>query len=245
MEIQSAGVAGDGRGDLVFEGIGQIDPIFPEQDWNIVRDDFNGFLDGFRWDVLAPDTGASSIADAAGGELQILPSDGSVVANDEIYISSDGETWEFVADKPGFWEWEIRVDEASVDQAGIFVGLSDTVTMIADATLAPVAAYLGAGFYKPHSDLVFHTQTNDGAADDVQVVAQTAWVDGQQYRLAIEYLPDPVEAVINFYLDGVLIDTKGFTVAAAALMHTIMGIKNEAANNNTLAIRRFYGRQAH
>ncbi len=245
VQITSTGTAGDGRGDVIWGGIGGADLDFPKDLWNIVEDDFNGYVAGYRWDLTAPDSGTFTLADAAGGRGDLQASDGTVVANDEAYLASDGETWEFVANKPGFWEWEIMVTEANTDEAGVFVGLTDTVTMLADTTLDIVAAYVGAGFYKPHSDLFFHTSVNDGTEDDTQPSSQTAWATGTWYKLAIEYIPDATEATINYYIDGVLYDTKTFTVAGAALMHSEIGIKNESTNNNTLSIRRFYGRQAH
>jgi hypothetical protein len=167
-----------------------------------------------------------------------------VGANDEIYCVSDGQVWNFVVNKPGFWEWEAKVTEAGTDEAGVYIGLSNTVVMITDTTLAPVTTAITVGFYKPHSDLFFHTFMDDGTVDDTQVSAQTAWTSGQYFKLGIEYIPGATEGTINYYIDKVLYDTKSFTISGATEMFTHMGIKNEAnTNNNTLAIKSFYGRQ--
>lgn len=240
--VRTAGSSNDGTGDILLKGFGE-NLGYPTEDWFIHEDQFFYFADGTGWDITAPDSGTSSIVDEKNGVLELQPSDGTVGGDDEIYCASDGEVYSFVADKPGFWEWEVKVDEANTDEAGVFVGLTDTVTMLADTTLDVVASYVGAGFYKPHSDLFFHTSMNDGTEDDSQPSSQTAWTDGQWYTLGIEYIPGATEGTINFYIDKVLYDSKSFTISGASEMHAEMGIKNESTNNNTLSVRRYYGRQ--
>lgn len=246
-EIISAGTSANGKGSFRTMGYG-FAPAYDTGNWFIIEENWDTeIVSGDRWTILAPDSGTAVVLDEVGGTLQMKPSDGTVVANDEIAVHTTNEYFLCAAGRPGFWEYEIEVTEAGTDEAGVFIGLTDTATMIVDTTLAPIASFDGFGFYKPHSSLFFYTiVSNAGTQNRTQIASQTAWTSGTKYTVGFEWIaaPGATTGTLKFYLNKALYDSKTITISGMDEMKMLLAIKNEAnTNNNTLECRNVYGRQ--
>ena len=166
--------------------------------------------------------GTTGDTDAAGGVLRI---DATAVNENETYISSQAESWLFLAAKPLWFEAKIWLTESNVDNANWIIGLSDTVAAnsLLNAGAGPMAAYDGACFFKVDGTMQIQTETSNAGAQVTAAAAQ-AFVSGQHYRLGIWFNAAAANNVL-FYIDGVLVATHTLALAGLAEMHILMGVK--------------------
>jgi len=187
-------------------------------------DDFDkGYDTTFRWAVVE-DAGAAVgdvITDANGGVLNVGP-DGD--DNDEVYVSSITESWQFLSGKRLTFEARVKVTEANVDDANIIIGLSDTVAAnsLLDDGAGPMAAYDGAVFFKVDGGTVWQFEASENADQDTEAsigaLTSATWT-----LLRFEF--DGV-ATITPYIDDVECTAVTFPdLANAGAMHILMGAK--------------------
>lgn len=202
-------------------------------------DDFFGF-DGTAtvaiWDDAVLDTtGAIGMTDAANGVLSIASHSDD---NDEGYIGTINECWDFQVDKRLFFEARVKLTEAATDDANIIVGLSDTCAAdsLLDDGAGPMASYDGALFFKVDGGTVWQSEISNAGTQDTDTDAG-AFTSGSWTTLSIFYdYNDGVTAKVYFYVDGVLGATHDMTITGMAEMNILLGVKAGGAHAETLLV---------
>jgi len=188
-----------------------------------------------RWVVAEDAGGTQALIDAAGGILQIV-SDGD--DNDATTVASVPECFLFDTDRNLFFEIRLKLTEANDDDAGIWVGLTDLVTvdMLQDADAGPAASYDGAGFFKVDGGTVWQFEASNAAVQSTNTDVGD-FTDGEWTRLAFLYdYNDGVTANVTPYVNGVADTAVTLTIAGLAEMHVAMSVKAGDANAETLLV---------
>lgn len=206
--------------------------------------DIIGDTPGFE--LIATDSGTGTVADGVGGICPLVPSDGTVADNDEIYLSSVIELFKFVEDKPIYAEALIQFTEANTDDANVCFGLMDGVAAnaIQDDGAGPKSSYSGAVIYKVDGGTKWNCETSLAASQTTTASQHTAGGSSYQ-RLGIECLPVSSTIMeVAFFLDGQqMLDANGkpikhaFTYTSATDMNLFIGAKNGSANNETVNVK--------
>lgn len=212
-----------------------------------IQDDF-GWKDTVKWTSTATDSGTSLATDAAGGVMALVPSDGSVADNDEIYVQSSKETFKIADGKPISIGGYIQFTEANTDDANVFVGILDApiADTLVDNGAGMKTSFSGAAFYKVDGGTRWQVIYSDGATQTIadltatntlNKVAQSA--GGASYQLLeIDILPKTSTKVdIVFKIDGkVVYKMIDKTYASATEMAVAVGAKNGGANNESIKV---------
>ncbi len=193
------------------------------------------FDDFFEYDATATvgnwavveDAGAGTgdvLVDAAGGVLNVGP-DGD--DNDEVYVSSIAEIFQFQATKRLYFEARVKLTEANTDDANVIIGLSDTVA--ADSLLddggGPMASYDGAVFFKVDGGTKWQFEASNAGTQDTNTDVGTR-ASGTWVVLGFTYdYNDGTTAIITPYVNGVADTAVGATIAGMAEMHILLGCK--------------------
>ena len=213
-------------------------------------DDDLYYKDTTRWTTTATDSGAATAADAACGVVALVPSDGTVADNDEIYLLLSKETFLFADDKPIIAECRLKWTEANTDDANVAFGLMDAVgaDSILDNGGGPKASYSGAVFFKIDGETVWQVENSLGstqkttkldAAGSITKDAITA-SGGSYQTLRIEWRPKTsTKADVLFFVDDVLVAKHVDQVYTSATEMTLfVGAKNGSANNESISVDR-------
>ena len=200
---------------------------------------------------VATDSGVTTVTDAAGGVISLAASDGTVADNDEIYRHTIGETFKFAAEKPIEFYCRAQYAEANTDDANVYIGLMDAMdaNALADNGGGPKATASAAGFFKVdggtnwnviYSDSTTQTKVELTAANSLDGLAKTA--GGAAFQVfEIKVLPLGSRLDVLFFIDGVHVYTiYDKTFANATEMDAGLGIKNGAANLETLSYDLIY-----
>ncbi len=215
-----------------------------------IEDDFQHYATGHRWTSVLTDSGSAASGDAAGGILDVIPSDGTVADNDEAYVKSTKEIFKFANGKPLSAEGSLTWTEANTDDANVLFGVLDAIAAnsLQDNGAGPPASYSGAVFFKADGDTVWSVEVSDGgtqwtkkldASGSLDGVAKTCGAGAYQL-LRIEVLPiSSTKMDVCFLIDGVLVyKVKDATYANATEMNFGFGIKNGGGNNENLKVDR-------
>lgn len=200
----------------------------------ILFDDFFMFgVTGDLWTVVedAGASGTDAVQDAANGWYKHF-CDGD--DNDEAYLASEGESWKLAANKPLWFECQLKLTEANTDDANWVVGLIEgggAADTLADNGGGPPADYDGACFFKVDGTMTIQFETSVATAQTTNASLAT-FVSGTTYRL-------------GFYWDGVSSVTP-YVNGTAGSAHTIattggecnacFGVKAGGANEEAIEI---------
>ena len=214
------------------------------------EEDFYHYVTAHRWTSVLTDSGTNSVGDAAGGVLDMVPSDGTVADNDEAYIKTTAEVFKFVNAKPLACEAYLAWTEANTDDANVFVGFMNAIAAnsLQDNGAGPPSNYSGAVFFKADGDTVWSAEVSDGttqwtkkldADGSLDGIAKTCGA-GTYQELRIEVVPtSSTKMDVCFFIDGVLVwKKKDATYASATEMQFGAGVKNGGSNNENLKIDR-------
>lgn len=199
-----------------------------------VFEDFNHYTTAEDFTTVASDSGTIAHTDAAGGVIQILPSDSSRVDNDETYLKGTAETFKFANNKPIFFEALVQFTEAATDDANVIVGLKDAVaadTLLDDGG-GPAASYSGVVFFKVDGGTKWNVESSLAGTQITTLTEVTAGGAAYQ-RLRIEVIPvSSTIAEVTFFIDGVACrDANGVTIkhsltyTSATEMQICIGMK--------------------
>lgn len=213
-----------------------------------LTDDFYAYSSGQLWTSVLTDSGSAAAGDAAGGVLDLIPSDGTVADNDEAYVKTTKEVFKIANQKTIIGEARVAWTEANTDDANVLVGFLDAIAAnsLQDNGAGPPASYSGAVFFKADGDTVWSVEVSDGAtqwtaqltaANSLDGVAKTCGA-GTFQELRIEIVPySSTKADVSFWIDGVLVyKKKDATYASATEMNFGFGVKNGGANNEDLKV---------
>lgn len=90
-------------------------------------DDFDWFVTAHRWTSTITDLGSATVSTGAAGIVPLLPSDGTVADNDEIYLASTNAVFPLAANKPIYAEARLQFTEGNTDDANVAFGLASAV----------------------------------------------------------------------------------------------------------------------
>lgn len=189
--------------------------------------------------------------DGAGGTDEVLEAnngwykhycDGD--AEDEAYVHGNLEQFVFQASKHLWFEAQIRLTEANVNDANIIVGLSENVGAdhLQDAGAGPPASYDGVCWYKAYNTMNWVFETSLAAAQVTSGTLITA-VSGSIFRLGFWAKPDsPTSFSVYPFCKNVTAGTVGVLGTAHTMalgggeMEAFFGIKAGGANEEAIEI---------
>jgi len=202
-------------------------------------DDFNFFTTVHNgWTTVASDSGTIVGSDAAGGIIQLNPSDGTIADNDETYLKRTQETFLMAANKPIEAAAYLKFTEGNTDDANIWFGLKDALAANSIVDNGGMAtSFSGFGFYKKDGETQWRiiaslstTQTDVllSATNSADKTGHTA--GGSYQKLEVVFLPKTsTQADIEYLIDGVLVyKITDFVFTSATEMQAGFGIKNGA-----------------
>jgi hypothetical protein len=212
---------------------------------HVVFSDFHHFVTGDDFTSVLTDSGSAADSDAAGGVLVMLPSDGTVVDNDQVLLKTTQEVFKVAANKPITVEAAYSYTEANTDDANVFFGLMDAIA--ADCILDNGGGLKTTGdayaFYKVDGGTKWkcHSHVNGGTATETT----TTVTAGGATKQRIEIKPfNSTTANVAFYLDDVLVAVHQQTYTSSTDMNLGCGIKNGADTNvEGLYVDYIYGEQ--
>lgn len=221
---------------------------------NLVADDFPA-KDTAVWTTTATDSGTAAVGDAANGIVQLLPSDGTVADNDEIYLQTK-ELFKIVVGKPLQAGVFLQFNEAATNAANVMFGFMDApiADCLRDNGLGPKTSFSGAVIYKVDGSSQWQCMYSDGATQTasglltaitaLNKVAQTA--GGAAYvKLEIEIVPTSSTLCdVSFLINDVCVyKMMDRTYANATEVALMVGAKNGTANQETINVDWIYGIQ--
>lgn len=205
-------------------------------------EDFNYFTTVHNgWTTVASDSGTIVGSDAAGGILQLNPSDGTVADNDETYLKRTQETFKFAENKPIYFGAYVKFTEANTDDANVFVGMKDAIaanTIVDNGGMA--TSFSGMAFYKKDGETQWRAIVSLGSTQSEVLLSAANTVTKQGYtaggsyqKLEIEFQPKTSAlADIVFRIDGTVVyKFVDFTYTSATEMQAGFGMKNGADTN--------------
>lgn len=218
-----------------------------------VFSDFEEYVSGDLFTLVATNSGTATNTDGAGGLLSLTPSDGSVTDNDEIYLRTTKEMFLFANDKPIYFEVRIQYTEGATDDLNVCVGLMNAVAAdsILDDGGGPKASYSGAVVFKVDGGTVWNCESS--LAGTQTTTASTTTAGGSAYQtIGIHFQPTTsTTGEVTFTIDGApFLDSNGdvikhtITYTSATEMHAFVGMKNGADTTvETLVLDYLYAAQ--
>lgn len=206
------------------------------------------FEDTAAWTTTATDTGSSAVGDAAGGVLVLLPSDGTVADNDEVYFFNVSEVFRIAAGKPLSFAARVQFSQAATNAANVYVGLMDAwaADALRDNGLGPKTSFSGAGFFCKDGNLLWHVIYSDGATQTIQELNATACLKKEAMAAAsstyqlleIDIVPKTSTLVdVIFKINGsTVFKMLDRTYANATEIASGVGVKNGSANQQAVNV---------
>jgi hypothetical protein len=215
-----------------------------------------GFCDPFVskdttfWTTTATDTGAAVMTDAAGGVIQLQPSDGTVADNDEVYLQTTSEIFKIAAGKPISFASRVQFAQAATNAANIISGLADApiANTLVDNGAGPKTSFSGAAFFCVDGGLNWNVIYSDGATQTkaeltaTNTLNKTAAVAATAASvftlLEIDIVPKTSALVdVIFKINGsTVFKMMDRTYANATEMAAFVGAKNGSANQQVLNV---------
>lgn len=223
--------------DGVWYSAPQLAALDPSVAYTFLDDFFayDGTATVGDWALATENSGAATLADAAGGVLAIAT---GATDNNGSCLSSITECFKVLADKPIYFEARVKCAEAATDDANIYVGFSDlaTVDAVLDNGGGPAASYDGALFFKVDGGTVWGFETSNAGAQ-VTTANAGAFVSDTWYRLGFLVVPtSATAATVTPYIDGVAGTAHALTITGLEEMHIVLGAKAGGGNAETLQV---------
>lgn len=218
-----------------------------------VFDDFTGDQSDITAVDTITDTGTALVGDAANGVIVLTPSDGTVADNDECYLSTPNELFQFAAGRPIYGRWKFQYSAVVAADPNVAVGFMN----------APATSALGdngAGVKVSGDTLAVEKRDGETAfrCTSASSGASTSTLSNKSIAAATDYVVeiecadwDGVSMVVTYKVDGeYLRDTNNnvirhtVAISGSELMAMFAGIKLGAnTNNDTLSLDYWYGAQ--
>jgi hypothetical protein len=229
-------------------------------EWDVAKltDDFQETLSTSRWTVTVPDCGSALVGDGVGGILTLLPSDGSVANNDEVYVASAKQLYLLKPGQSIYGRILLQYAEGDVNKANVGFGFMSSVG--ADALLdnagGPAAATTAITMYKIDGGTVWRCQSRNGT--EVYDTISNYTAGGSAYELLEIFVHDYTltRAEVTFKVNGQFLKDSVFnkpivhtiyvdgTNGAPAKMSFWFGQKNgEDVTVETMLVDRVYASQ--
>lgn len=219
---------------------------------------FNDF-DEDQSDVRAvdtvPDTGTVLINDAANGIATLTPSDGTVADNDEVYLATPNELYQFADGRPIHGLFRFAVTEVATPDLNFCVGFQNAVGAgsLVDNGAGPKVSGDTLAVGKVDGETAWRVWTASSGAT-VTTLSNLTVATGATVFHKVEIIcgdSDGVSMQVSFTVNGeYLKDTNGniirhtVAISGSELMQMFAGVKLGAAtNNDTMLLDYWYGAQ--
>lgn len=214
---------------------------------------FDHLVSADRWTKIAPNSGTILVGDAQGGVCTLIPSDGSVVDNDEVYLHTTHELFLFDDGKPLMTEAYIKYVEANTDDANVIFGLvsAPAANALLDNGGGPPASYSGAVIFKVDGGTKWQCESSQAGVQTTDATDETA--GGASYtrlRIEVQTGRGTNQVDIIFYINDLIaredgsvrqdqrvIKHEGVSISSATEMSVIIGAKNGDGNNENLLVK--------
>lgn len=227
--------------------------ILQELDTVVVFDDFTGDQSDITAKDTVTDTGTAAVGDAANGVIVLTPSDGTVADNDEAYLATPNELFQFAAGRPIYGKFKFQYSAVVAADPNWAVGFQNAAG--ADSIVDD-----GAGVKVSGDTLAVEKRDGETAfrCTSASSGASTSTLSNKTVAAATDYVVeieckdfDGVSMEVNYKVDGqYLKDTNGniikhtVAITGSELMNMFVGIKLGAAtNNDTFSLDYWYGAQ--
>ena len=227
-------------------------PLY-DLDTVVVFDDFvNDQADTVFVDTIT-DSGTVLMGDDVNGVATLTPSDGSVVDNDETYLTHPNEIFRFGTNRCIYGRCKLRYTEVSANVANVaffFMNAAVANSIIDDGAGLKVTGST-LGIYKVDGGTVWRCVSSCNGTSTVTASVMTA-AAATDYVLEIECLDwDGTSMKVVFKVDGeYLKDSNGYvirhTVAIASSTEMMVGVGiklGASTNNDTLLVDYVYAHQ--
>ncbi len=199
-------------------------------------DDFDAYTSGQRWASVS-DAGASIAidGDAVGGVLAIATNGSD---NDEAYVKTAAELFQFASDQPLRFETRIQFSEAATNAANLVVGLisSAGADSILDDGAGPKADYSGAVFYKIDGETTWSCESSLGTTQESSATSVSAGASSF-YTLRIEFVPTTsTQGTLVFFIDDIQVASHNYSFVGATEMSIVLGVKSGTAQTETINV---------
>ncbi len=213
-----------------------------------VHDDFRTYVDGGEWTKLAADSGASVAAgDTEDGVLALTT---GATDNNEAAVSTTKKIFLVGTDKPHVMDAFLKISEANVDDANIFVGFSSVIgaNQMVDDGAGPATTMSGAGFYavdSPSGTKCWSVIVSNGSTQSTWVLNKATalnkidnTITATNQLLGIEILPKTsTVADILFKINGKCVfKVTDWSYASIAAMYAGAYVKAGGAHSEVLNV---------
>jgi hypothetical protein len=235
--------------------------VSPQMDLDtfFISDDFAWDQTDLSWVDTITDSGTALVGDAANGIMVLLPSDGSVVDNDEVYLATPNEVFLVAVGRELYFRARIQFTEGNTDDANVAMGFQSAVaanSIVDDGAGLRVTGNMFA-IYKVDGGTVWRCGSRNGSgATSANVVdsVSTTTAGGAAYQVLEIFVKDwdGVNSEILFKVDGLYLrDTNGLVIrhtmaiASSTEMQAFFGMKNGASTTvETLNIDQVFASQS-
>lgn len=220
-----------------------------------IHDDFNHYVTGDQFTTVASDSGTVAVTDATRGIVTLTPSDGTVTDNDETYIRSTTELFQFLAGREIYGRCRLNFVETASGVYNCFFGFANAIaanTLVDDGAGMRASGSIMA-VHKNDGETVWRFTTRDSAGATTTVSTTSAvMATGTFQEIEIEArVRDALSYTASFKVDGrPALDSNGLVIrhtvlfASSTEMHIGVGAKLGAITNNDLTLVDFiYGSQ--
>ncbi len=234
----------------------------PLVNWDtmVVDDDFIKTIVSGEWASTLSDSGTAAVGDGPPGILTILPSDGSVGNNDEVYVASTKQLFIFPAtfvtagDSVYARARMLFLEAGSNNASNVIFGFMTSVgaNALIDDGGGPQASTSHAVIYKVDGGTAWKCQARNGS--EYMDATSTLAASDSAYHLFEVIIHDytSTRVQVTYKVDGQFLKDSTFGKpivhqllrAAAGNMSLMVGMKNgEATTVETLLVDRLYGHQ--
>ena len=220
------------------------------------ENDFDQEIDANQLVVTTPHSGSGVVGAGTWGILPLIPSDGTVAANDEAYVETPNEFVGFEADKPWVAVALLQWNEANTDDAMIAFGLANAPgagTIVDTTGIINTALTSVAAIYKTPNSTVWKctaggsaaTQAANAKTSTMPACPGVAGAAGQWQWLEIIWTPiSSTQGYVEFRVNDMPLcdaNVEGnpkirilVTITGSTTMAMFAGVKNGSANLETL-----------
>lgn len=213
-----------------------------------LEDHFTHYVTADDFTTVATDAGTVSVSDGVGGRVALVASDGTVADNDETYIRSTTELFLVAQNKPIRARCRMQYTEANTDDANVMFGLMSAIA--ANAIVDDGAGLRTTGnyfcFFKVDGGTTWQVRSRNGTGTLTNNTGITAGgASFQTFDIEIDNQGDGGTNVLVHYkingqpcydaTTGLQIE-HAIAISGSTEMHLGAGVKNGAANLETLVI---------
>lgn len=220
-----------------------------------VYNDFEEDQSDLRAIDTVTDSGSVAVGDAANGIALLTPSDGSVVDNDEVYLATPNELFQFADGRPIYGRFRFAVTEVASGIVNFCVGFQNAVgaDSLVDDGAGPKVSGDTLAVGKVDGETVWRVWSASSGATTTTKTNLTVSTGATVFHVVEIHCGDwdGVSCQVSFMVNGeYLRDTSNriiyhtVAISGSELMQMFAGVKLGAnTNNDTMLLDFWYGAQ--